>query len=115
MDNDKIDEAFRALHDALKCAQLLYMDLRDSGDATGAANAKLRADRIQNEIDNLVSKELTEWQKGAEDLIPQLTQAAANAQKAVEEVENDVRNVQSVVSAMQTLDDAIGVAMKFVG
>lgn len=115
MQNDNIDEAFSALHGALKAAQLLYMDLRDAGNDAGAADAKLRADRLQNEIDNLINKELDTWQAGAEALIPQLSEAADAAQKAVDEVEADVSNAKSIVSAMQTLDETIGVAMKFVG
>ena len=115
MDNNDVDQAFRALHDAQRAAQLLYMDLRDAGDATGAANAKLRANRLQNEIDHLINKELGDWQAGAESVLPQLTAAAAAAQDAVDEVEKDVENAQTVVAAMQALDAAIGVAMKFVG
>lgn len=115
MTNDQADKAFQALHDAQRAAQLLYMDLRDSGDDTNAANAKLRADRLQNEIDNLINKELTDWQAGAESSIPLLSSAADAAQKAVDQVANDVKNAQKIVSAMQAVDKAIGVAMKFVG
>ena len=115
MTNDQIDGAFKSLYDAQRAAHLLYMDLRDAGDAAGAANAKLRADRLQNEIDNVINKELTDWQAGAESLIPRLSVAATNAQKAVDQVASDVENAQKVVSAMQALDKAIGVAMKFIG
>lgn len=91
------------------------MDLRDANDTAGAANAKLRSDRLGNEIDNLINKELTEWQQEAEALIPQLSAASASTQQAVDAVGNDVQNAQKVVSAMQTLDKVITLAMKFVG
>jgi len=115
MNNDQADEAFQALHDALRAAQMLYMDLRDAGNDADSAGAKLRAVRLQNEIDNLINKQLSDWQQGAEALIPQISAAADAAQKAVDEVENDIKNAQKVVSALQTLDKAIGIAMKFVG
>jgi|ERR1035441_7501784 hypothetical protein len=115
MTNDQADAAFQALHDAQRAAQMLYMDLRDAGDDAGAASAKLRAGRLQGEIDNLINKELTDWQVGAEAVIPQLATAAAAAQKAVDEVQKDVQNAQKVVSAMQFLDQAITTAMKFIG
>lgn|ERR1022692_766716 len=115
MTNDQVDEAFQALHDAQAQAHLLFMDLRDAGDAAGAASAKLRADRLQNEIDNLISKELGSWQAGAEGLISQLTGLASDAQRAVQTVENDVKIAQSVVNAMQVLDKVIAMAMKFIG
>jgi hypothetical protein len=115
MTNDQIDDAFQALHEAQRAAQLLYMDLRDAGDDTNAANAKLRADRLQNEIDNLINKQLSDWQAGVESSIPQLTAAADAAQKAVAELEADVQNAQKIVSAMQGLDKAVGLAMKFIG
>ena len=115
MDNNQVDQAFRFLHDAQRAAQLLYMDLRDAGDAAGAANAKLRADRLQTEIDHLINKELSDWQDGAESVLPQLAAAVEAAQSAVDEIEKDVQNAQNVVAAMQALDSAIGVAMKFVG
>jgi len=113
--NDQADNAFQALHDAQRAAQMLYMDLRDAGDGVGAANAKLRADRVQNEIDNLINKELTDWLAGAEKLIPQLSAAANAALQAVNKVQNDVKDAQKVVSAMKYLDSAISIAMNFIG
>lgn len=115
MTNEQADSAFQALHDAQRAARMLCMDLRDTGDKTGAANAKLRADRLQNEIDNLVNKELADWQEGAENVIPELTAATETAKQAVAQVEKDVKNSEKVVSAMQLLDRAITVAMKFLG
>jgi hypothetical protein len=115
MTKDQADSAFQALHDIQRAAQMLYMDLRDAGDEAGAANAKVRASRLQNEIDNLINKELTEWQEGAGNVIPALTAAAGNAQQAVAQVEKDVKNAEKVVSAMKLLDSAITIAMKFLG
>lgn len=115
MTNDDADAVFNALHNAQAAAQTLYMDLRDAGDDAGAANAKNRADRLQNEIDNLMNKELADWQAGAEQTIPELSAAATAAQAAVDQVENDVNNAQKVVAAMGALDQAISVAMKFIG
>ena len=115
MTNDQADSAFQALHDAQRAAQMLYMDLRDAGDKTGADNAKLRADRLQNEIDNLINKELSEWQEGAESVIPELSAAADAAKQAVGQVEQDVKNAQKVADAMSLLDSAITIAMKFIG
>lgn len=115
MNNDNVDDAFQALQDALQSAQLMYMDLRDAGNAADAANAKARAGRIQNEIDNLTDKQLADWQAGAQKLIPQLTQAASDSQTAITAVEQDLNNAQKVQSAMQTLDQVISVAMKFIG
>jgi len=115
MTNDQLDEAFQALHDAQRAAQMLFMDLRDAGDDAAATIAKLRIERLQNEIDNLINKELTEWQSSAEKLIPALSTAAKAAQKAISQVEEDVKNAQKVANAMKALDKAIGVAMKFVG
>src|SRR5664280_486695 len=104
MTNDQVDAAFQAIHDALRAAQMLYMDLRDAGKDSAAATAKLCVDRLQEQIDNLISKELSDWQQGAEDLIPQLSATAQDVQSAVEQVENDVSNAQKVVSAMASLD-----------
>lgn len=115
MTNDDADAAFNALHDAQAAAQMLYMDLRDAGNDAGAADATNRADQLQNAIDNLINKELTDWQAGAEQTIPQLTSAAADAQTAVDQVANDVNDAQKVVAAMGTLDKAISIAMKFIG
>lgn len=115
MTNDQADTAFQALHDAQRASQLLYMDLRDAGDDSGATSAKIRVDRLQKEIDNLINRQLVAWQAGAESLIPQLSGAANDAQKAVDEVEQDVQNAKNIVSAMQALDKVIGVAMKFIG
>jgi hypothetical protein len=115
MTNDQADSAFESLHNAQKAAQFLYMDLRDAGNVADAASAKLRADRLQNEIDNLINRELADWQAGAEALLPQLSAAASAAQIAVDGIEQDVQNAKNVVSAMQTLDNVIGVAMKFIG
>lgn len=115
MTNDQADDAFQALHSAQRQALLLFMDLRDAGDAANAANARLRADRLQNEIDNLINKELDEWKQGAEALIPQLSAASNDAQTAVDAVEQDVKNAQKIVSAIAALDKAVGIAMKFLG
>ena len=115
MTNDQVDTAFQALHDAQRAAQMLYMDLRDAGDDVNAANAKLRADRLQGEIDNLINKELSDWQAGAEATIPSLTAAAASAQKAVDDIQHDINNAQKVVNAMKWLDQAVTTAMKFIG
>ena len=115
MNNDDVDQAFQALQNALQSAQLMFMDLRDAGNTADAANAKLRADRIQNEVDNLTNKQLADWQAGARALIPQLTNAAKAAQTAITDVENDIKDAQKVQSAMQTLDQVISIAMKFVG
>lgn len=115
MTNDQADTAFQSLHDAQRAAQFLYMDLRDAGNMVDAANAKLRADRLQNEIDNLINRQLTDWQAGAEALIPQLSSAASAAQTAVDDVEQEVQNAKNVVSALQALDNVVGVAMKFIG
>ena len=115
MTNDQVDDAFQALQAAQRQAQFLYMDLRDAGDNVGAASAKLRADRLQNEIDSLINKELSDWQAGAEKLIPQLSDLADAATKAVNVVEQDVRIAQNVVRAMEVLDKAVAVAMKLVG
>src|SRR5437016_2494778 len=104
MTNDQADEAFQALHDAQRQAQSLYMDLRDAGDEDGANSAKLRVDRLQNEIDNLINRELADWQVGAEQLIPQLADAADAATKAVDAVETDVKNAKKVAAALGTLD-----------
>jgi len=114
MTNDDADSAFQALHDAQRAAFLLFMDLRDAGDAAGAANAKIRADRLQNEMDNLVNKELSAWQAGAEAAIPKLRQAATAAQTAVDDVQGAVNTAQKVSSALQALDQAIDLAMKFI-
>ena len=115
MTNDQADTAFQSLHDAQRAAQFLYMELRDAGNAADAANAKLRADRLQNEIENLINRELADWQAGAEALLPQLSIATSAAQKAVDDVEQDVQNAQNVVCALQALDNVVGVAMKFIG
>ena len=115
MTNEQADSAFQALHDAQRAARMLFMDLRDAGDKTGAANAKLRADRLQNEIDNLINKELSDWQEGAEAVIPELSAAADAAKQAVGQVEQDVKNAQKVVDAMKFLDSAITIAMKIIG
>jgi predicted nucleic acid-binding Zn-ribbon protein len=115
MTNDQADEAFQTLHDAQRQAQLLYMDLRDAGDQTGAASAKLRVNRLQTEIDNLINKELDEWQANAEKLLPQLSDIAGAVQKAVADVEADVQNAKKVVQAMKALDKIISAAVKFVG
>lgn len=115
MTNDQVDAGFQALHDAQRAAQMLFMDLRDAGDDAGAAKAKLRASRLQGEIDNLINKELTDWQTGAEAVVPQLTAAAAAAKTAVDEVTNDVQNAQKVVRSLQLLDQAVTTAMKFIG
>jgi len=113
MNNDEADKAFQALHDTQRAAQMLYMDLRDAGDSVGAADAKVRANRLQNEIDNLISRELANWRADAEQAIPLLSKAATVAKKAVDQVEQDVQNAQKVVNAMKALDDAIATAMKF--
>jgi hypothetical protein len=115
MTNDQVDAGFQALHDAQRAAQMMFMDLRDAGDDAGAAKAKLRAGRLQGEIDNLINKELADWQAGAEAVIPQMTAAAAAAQTAVDEVTKEVHNAQKVVSALQFLDKAVTTAMKFIG
>jgi hypothetical protein len=114
MTNQQTDDAFEALHDAQRQAQFLYMDLRDAGDDAGAASAKLRVDRLQNEIDNLINRELDEWKAGAETLIPQLSQMAAAAQDAVNDVEKDVQNAQKVGAALAQLDTLISTAVKFI-
>lgn len=114
MTNQQADDAFEALHEAQRQAQFLYMDLRDAGDTGGAASAKLRVDRLQNEIDNLINRELDEWKAGAEQLIPQLSQMASAAQAAVAAVEQDVKNAQRVASALAQLDTLITTAMKFI-
>ena len=115
MTNEQADSAFQSLHDAQRAALMLFMDLRDAGDRTGAANAKLRADRLQNEIDNLINKELADWQEGAENVIPELSAAADAAKQAVGQVEKNVKNAQQVVNAMNLLDGAITIAMKIIG
>jgi phage host-nuclease inhibitor protein Gam len=115
MTNEQVDSAFQALHDTQRAAQMLYMDLRDAGDAAGTANAKLRVNRLQNEIDNLINKELADWQEDAENVTPELSAAADAAKQAVGQVEQDVKNTQQVVSAMKSLDSAIAIAMKFLG
>ena len=115
MTNDQADSAFQALHDAQRAAQMLYMDLRDAGDIAGAANAKLRVNRLQNEIDNLINKELKDWQAGSENVIAELTTAAGTAKQAVDLVEQDVKNAEKVVSAMKLLDCAITIAIKLLG
>lgn len=115
MTNEQADSAFQALHDTQRAARMLYMDLRDAGDAAGAANAKLRANRLQNEIDNLINKELADWQEGAENVIHELSVAAETARQAVAQVEKDVKNAEKVASAMKLLDSAITIAMKFLG
>jgi hypothetical protein len=114
MTNEQTDSAFQALHDAQRAAQMLFMDLRDAGDKTGAANAKLRADRLQNEIDNLINKELADWQEGAEKVIPELSAAADAARQAVGQVDQDVEDAQQIVSAMNLLDGVITIAMKII-
>jgi predicted nucleic acid-binding Zn-ribbon protein len=115
MTNDQTDAAFQTLHDAQRQAQMLYMDLRDAGDETGAASAKLRVNRLQTEIDNLINKELDDWQANAEKLIPQLSDMVDAVQEAVEAVEADVKNAQKVVQAMKALDKIISTAVKFIG
>jgi hypothetical protein len=115
MTNDDADQAIQALHDAQRAAFLLSMQLHRAGDNTGATDAQNRADRLRNEIDNLVNKELTAWQAGAEAIIPQLNRAATAAQTAVDQVKADVGNAQKVSAAMQALDKAVDLAMKFVG
>ena len=115
MTNEQADSVFQALHDAQRAAQMLFMELRDLGDKTGAANAKLRADRLQNEINNLINKELSDWQEGAENMIPELTATAETAKQAVAQVEKDVKNAEKVVSAMKLLDSAITIVTKFLG
>jgi hypothetical protein len=115
MTNDQTDAAFQTLHDAQRQAQMLYMDLRDAGDETGAASAKLRVNRLQTEIDNLINKELDDWQADAGKLIPQLSDMVDAVQKAVAAVEADVKNAQKVVQAMKALDKIISTAVKFVG
>ncbi|SRR6266404_7276628 len=114
MTNDDKDSAFQALHDAQRAAFLLYMELGDAGDNAGAANAQIRADRLQNEMRNVVNKELSAWQAGAEALIPKLTQAATAAQTAVDQVQGAVATAQKVSAAMQALDKAIDLGMKFI-
>lgn len=112
MSNDDADAAFNALHDAQATAQMLYMDLRDAGDDSGAANARVRAKLLQDEIDALMNKELDDWQKGAEAMIPQLSTATEAAQKAVGQVANNIKNAQNVVAAINAIDKAISVAIK---
>jgi hypothetical protein len=115
MTNEQTDSAFQALHDAQRAARMLFMDLRDAGDKTGAANAKLRVNRLQNEIDNLINKELSDWQEGAEKVIPELSAAADAAKQAVGQLEQNVKNAQQVLNAMNLLDSAITIAMTFLG
>jgi len=115
MTNDQADSAFQALHDTQRAAQMLYRDLRDAGDKTGASDAKLRVNRLQNKIDNLISKELNDWQAGSENVITELAAAADNAKQAVNQVEQDIKNAEKVVSAMNSLDSAITIAMKLLG
>jgi methionyl-tRNA synthetase len=115
MTHDDIDQAFQALHDAQRAAFLLSMRLHAADDDAGATDAQNRADRLQNEIGNLVNKELDAWQAGAEAVIPQLNRAATAAQAAVDQAKSDVANAQKVSAAMQALDKAVDLAIKFVG
>jgi len=115
MTNDETDKAYQALHDAHRVAMLLYMDLRDVGDETSAQKAKLRANRIQGEIDSLLGKRLSEWESGAERSIPRLKAAADAAKKAVENLQQDLKNAKKVASVMKALDKTIEVAMNFIG
>jgi hypothetical protein len=114
MTNDQVDDGFQALHDSLHQAQLMAMDLRDAGDNAGAARATARAEQLQSEIDSLLGKELSNWQAGAEQLIPELTTLATAAQAAVSAVESDVKNAQKIVAAMKALDAVVAAAVKFV-
>ena len=112
MTNDDADEAFQALHDTQRVALMLYMDLRDAGNTTGATDAKARASQLQVQIDQLINKELADWQAGAQATIPLLSKSADAAQKAVDRVTKDVQNAQKIDAAMGALDDAISIAMK---
>lgn len=113
MTNEKVDTAYRALYHARCAAQLMQMDLRDSGDTVGAGEAGQRADLLDGQIKDLISRELQEWHAVAEALIPDLTQASQNAQSAVNQVERDVENAQKVGEAMQALDQVVTAAAKF--
>jgi uncharacterized protein YaaN involved in tellurite resistance len=113
MTNDKVDKGYRALYNALCAAQLMQMDLRDSRDTAGAADAKKRADALSDQIDTLLSKELQDWGTEAEGLIPQLSRASQAAQSAVDQVAKDVQNAQKVGDAMKALDQLVTVAAKF--
>lgn len=113
MTNDKVDKGYRALYNSLCAAQLMQMDLRDSGNTAGAADAKTRADALNNQIDTLLSKELRDWGTEAEGLIPELNQASQAAQSAVDQVKKDMQNAQKVGDAMKALDQLVTVAAKF--
>jgi uncharacterized UPF0160 family protein len=115
MTNDDADQAFQALHDAQQQAYLLYMDLRDAGDAVGADNANSRVARLQTEIDILINREIADWKAGVEKFIPQLESMAADVQTAIAGVASDVNNAKKVATAMQALDKILGVAIKFLG
>lgn len=115
MTNERADSAFQALHDVQRAARILCMALRNAGDRTGAANAKLRADLLQDEIDKLINKELADWQAEAESVIPELVAAVDAAKEAAGQVEQDVKNARLVVFAIATLDNAITIAMKLIG
>ena len=73
MNEDDIEQAIQAMHDSQRAAFLLSIKLKGAGDNAGATNAQNRADRLQNEIDNAVNKELDEWEVSAKAVIPQLT------------------------------------------
>lgn len=111
--NDKVDTGYRALYNALCAAQLMQMDLRDSGDTAGASDAGDRADKINAQIKILLGKELADWGTQAEKVIPQLNRASQSAQSAVDQVESDVKNAQKVSDAMKALDQLVTVAAKF--
>jgi len=115
MTHDDIDDAIQALHDAQRAAFLLSMRLKAAGDEAGSAAAQTRADRLQNEIDNAINKELDAWEAGAQGLVAQLNKAAKDVQTAIDDVKQDVGNAQKVATAMRALDKAVELAMKFVG
>ena len=113
MTNDQVDQGFWALHNGLSQAQLMYMDLRDAGDAANAAKAQSRMTALQGQVDSLLSKQLADWQAGAETLIPQLTALSNQAQQAVTSVSQDVSIAQNIVSALGVLDQLIAAGARF--
>lgn len=115
MNEDDIEQAIQAMHDSQRGAFLLSIKLKGAGDNAGATDAQNRADRLQNEIDNTINKELDEWEASAKAVIPQLTKAASQAQSAVDQAKQDVANAQKVSAAMKALDKAVDLAIKFVG
>ena len=115
MSEDDIEQAIQAMHDSQRAAFLLSIKLKGAGDNTGATNAQNRADRLQNEIDNTINKELNAWEASAKAIIPQLTKASSQAQSAVDQAKQDVANAQKVAAAMKALDQAVSLAIKFVG